>query len=499
MLTGKNYVAGELTADETSVFESVNPKNNEKEAKFYNASEKDVDAAVEKAAEAFPEYSALPASRRAEFLNAIAQEILELGEELIQTYCSESGLPEGRAEGERGRTVNQLKAFANYITTENWKDEYKDEPNPGRQPLPKPGLLRTSVAIGPVAVFGASNFPLAFSTAGGDTASALAAGCPVVVKGHPAHPGTGELVASAIVKAAEKTGMPNGVFSNLNSSGIEVGELLVKHPKIKGVGFTGSLRGGRALYDLAAKREEPIPVFAEMGSVNPVIVTETAIEKRGEAIAKQIAGSYTLGAGQFCTNPGIILKMGDNTVFESHLKQFSEEIEAQCMLHSGIKKAFQEGKNQLLDEKGVQVLSGSDDTENNMAAGTIVKVSAENFIQNEKLQTEVFGPFTMIVTCGNFQELNSALEKLHGQLTASILAEPEDFSSLKASVAILQHKAGRVIYNAMPTGVEVSPAMTHGGPYPASTDSRFTSVGIPAIKRWLRPVSFQDFPEELLP
>lgn len=279
MLTGKNYVAGELTADETSVFESVNPKNNEKEAKFYNASEKDVDAAVEKAAEAFPEYSALPASRRAEFLNAIAQEILELGEELIQTYCSESGLPEGRAQGERGRTVNQLKAFADYITTENWKDEYKDEPNPERQPLPKPGLLRTSVAIGPVAVFGASNFPLAFSTAGGDTASALAAGCPVVVKGHPAHPGTGELVASAIVKAAEKTGIPSGVFSNLNSSGIEVGELLVKHPKIKGVGFTGSLRGGRALYDLAAKREEPIPVFAEMGSVNPVIVTETAIEK----------------------------------------------------------------------------------------------------------------------------------------------------------------------------------------------------------------------------
>ena len=499
MLTGKNYVGNDQSAEGTSVFTSVNPNTNENNGDFYNATKNEVDAAVKKAASAFPEFSATSAAKRAEFLNQIGEEILNLGDELIKTYCAESGLPEGRAQGERGRTIGQLKAFADYITNEDWKDEFKDEANPQREPLPKPGLLRTSVAIGPVAVFGASNFPLAFSTAGGDTASALAAGCPVVVKGHPAHPGTGELVASAVIKAAKNTGMPEGVFSNLNSSGIEVGELLVKHPQIKGVGFTGSLKGGRALYDLAAKREEPIPVFAEMGSINPVVITDTAIEKRGDAIAQQLAGSYTLGAGQFCTSPGIVLTLGDTTQFESALAKASEGIDAQCMLHSGIKKAFSEGKEALLQQNGVEVVSASEDRDDNKAGGTVVKVSAQDFNDNEKLQTEVFGPFTMLVKCSDMDELNAVIENLHGQLTASVLAEPEDFSVLKKSVALLQHKAGRIIFNAMPTGVEVSPAMTHGGPYPASTDSRFTSVGIPAIKRWLRPVSFQDFPKELLP
>ncbi len=499
MLTGKNYVGGELTADGSSVFESVNPKNDQKNGEFYNATEAEVNLAVEKAAAAFPVYSSIAAEKRAEFLYKIGDEILNLGDELIDTYCAESGLAEGRAQGERGRTVNQLKAFAEHIIKENWKDEYKDKSNPQREPLPKPELIRTSIGIGPIAVFGASNFPLAFSTAGGDTASALAAGCPVVVKGHPAHPGTGELVASAVVKAAKKTGMPEGVFSNLNSSGIEVGKLLVKHPKIKGVGFTGSLKGGRALYNLASQREEPIPVFAEMGSVNPVVISNRAISKRGEEIANQLAGSYTLGAGQFCTNPGIIFTLGEISEFEDQLVKASQKIDPQCMLHSGIKKAFNETKKIFLNKSGVNVITAAEDFSDNKAGGTIVNVSAENFIENEKLQTEVFGPFTMLVKCSSYDELNSAINKLHGQLTASILAEPEDFKELRKSVAILQHKAGRIIFNAMPTGVEVSPAMTHGGPYPASTDSRYTSVGIPAIKRWLRPVSFQDFPKELLP
>ncbi len=499
MLTGKNYVGGDLTADGTSVFDSVNPKNNKKNGEFFNATETEVNEAVEKAAAAFPIYSVLPARKRADFLYSISDEIMKLGNELIETYCLESGLPEGRAQGERGRTVNQLKAFADYISNKDWKDEFKDQGNPQREPLPKPELLRTSIALGPVAVFGASNFPLAFSTAGGDTASALAAGCPVVVKGHPAHPGTGELVASAVIKAAQSTGMPEGVFSNLNSSGIEIGKLLVKHPEIKGVGFTGSLKGGRALYDLASKRDEPIPVFAEMGSVNPVLISAAAIAKRGEAIAKQIAGSYTLGAGQFCTKPGIIFTVGESSDFEMALAQASQEIDTQCMLHSGIKKAFSSAKENLLNENGVRVITEAKDSLDNKVGGTIVSVSANDFVKNEKLQTEVFGPFTMLVKCTDLNELNSAIVKLHGQLTASILAEPEDFSDLKKSVSILQHKAGRIIFNAMPTGVEVSPAMTHGGPYPASTDSRFTSVGIPAIKRWLRPVSFQDFPQELLP
>ena len=499
MLTGKNYIGNELSAEGTSVFESTDPASNEKLNKFYSATENEVNAAVEKAAAAFSVYSAITARDRATFLDAIGEEVLNLGDELIQTYCAESGLPEGRANGERGRTVNQLKSFAEYIRTENWKDEFRDEANPDREPLPKPQLLRTSIPIGPVAVFGASNFPFAFSTAGGDTASALAAGCPVVVKGHPAHPGTGELVASAVIKAANRTGMPDGVFSNLNSAGIDVGVLLVKHPKIKGVGFTGSLKGGRALYDLAAQREEPIPVFAEMGSINPVIIGSAALEKRGDAIAQKLAGSFTLGAGQFCTNPGLIITTGEDKNFENALVKAANDIEAQCMLHSGIKKAFNENKDQLLSEEGVEVLTSFEDRNDNTAGGTVVKVDADRFLRNDRLQTEVFGPFTMLVNCRDLDQLNKVIHKLHGQLTISLLAEPEDFSDLKKSVQLLQHKAGRIIFNEMPTGVEVSPAMTHGGPYPASTDSRFTSVGIPAIKRWLRPVSFQDFPEELLP
>lgn len=499
MLTGKNYIGSDLSAEGTSIFESINPATNKNLNKFHSATKNEVDAAVEKASAAFPKFSATSAEKRANFLEAIGEEILNLGEELIKTYCAESGLPEGRANGERGRTVNQLKAFADYITTENWKDNFREDANPQRKPLPKPGLFRTSLAIGPIAVFGASNFPFAFSTAGGDTASALAAGCPVVVKGHPAHPGTGELVASAVIKAAERTGMPDGVFSNLNSAGIEVGTLLVKHPKIKGVGFTGSLKGGRALYDLAAQREEPIPVFAEMGSVNPVIVTSTALKQRGEEIAQQLAGSFTLGAGQFCTSPGIIITTGENQDFQTALVNAAKGIEAQCMLHSGIKKAFKENKDQLLQEKGVEVLTSFEDSEDNTAGGTVVKVDAAHFLQNDKLQTEVFGPFTMLVNCKDLDELNKVVNKLHGQLTISLLAEPEDFSDLRRTVQLVQHKAGRIIFNQMPTGVEVSPAMTHGGPYPSSTDSRFTSVGLPAIKRWLRPVSFQDFPDELLP
>ncbi len=501
MLTGKNYIGFDLSGENTSLFESINPKTEEKTDKFHNATEGEVDKAVEKAKNAFPEYSAKTAEERAEFLEAIGEEILGLGEELIATYCKESGLPEGRANGERGRTIGQLNAFASYIRNENWKDSFKDEADPNRSPMPKPGILRTSIPIGPIAVFGASNFPLAFSTAGGDTASVLAAGCPVVVKGHPSHPGTGELVAQAIIKAAKRTGMPDGVFSNLNSNTIDVGIHLVKHPGIKGVGFTGSLKAGRALYDLAATREVPIPVFAEMGSVNPVIISPVAMQKRGLEIAQQLAGSFNLGAGQFCTSPGIIFTVGHENLsdFEKELVSANSQIDSQCMLNKGIKQAFNKAQETFVSNPDITVLNDADDKGGNLVSGTIVKVSAEKFLENDKLQEEVFGPFTMLVSCENFEELNKAIEGLQGQLTASLLAEKEDFKDLKITVQLLQHKVGRVIFNNMPTGVEVSQAMTHGGPYPASTDSRFTSVGIPAIKRWLRPVSFQDFPKELLP
>ena len=501
MLTGKNYVGHELSAENTSVFESINPATEEKNEKFHIATRKEVNQAVEKAQRSFLEYSAKTEEERAVFLEAIGDEILELGDKLIITYCQESGLPEGRAKGERGRTIGQLMAFASYIRNENWKDSFEDKADPKRTPMPKPGLLRTSIPIGPIAVFGASNFPLAFSTAGGDTASALAAGCPVVVKGHPSHPGTGELVASAIITAAKKTGMPDGVFSHLNSNDIEVGTLLVEHPGIKGVGFTGSLKAGRALYDLAAKRDEPIPVFAEMGSVNPVIVSAAAMQKRTQELAQQLAGSFNLGAGQFCTSPGIIFTVENEKLddFEKELVSANSQIDAQCMLNKGIRQAFNRDKNDLVSNPNITVLTEAEDMEGNMVAGSIVKVTAENFLENNKLQEEVFGPFTMLVACKDIKELNKAVESLQGQLTASLMAEKEEFNELKTTVQLLQHKAGRIIFNSMPTGVEVSPAMTHGGPYPASTDSRFTSVGIPAIKRWLRPVSFQDFPEALLP
>lgn len=501
MQTGKNYIGSTLSAKGTMIFNSVNPKTNEEKGTFINATKEEVDLSVKMASAAFPVYSAKSSYERAAFLEAIADEIMNIGETLIKTYCEESGLMEGRAIGERGRTINQLKAFADYLRKENWKNEFSDKPNPERLPIPKPKLFRTSVPIGPIAVFGASNFPLAFSTAGGDTASALAAGCTVVVKGHPLHPGTGELVASAIIKASKKTEMPDGIFSNLNSSGIEVGKWLVEHSGIKGVAFTGGLKGGRALYNLAAKRETPIPVFAEMGSINPVIVTPGAIKKRGLAIAQQIAESFTLGGGQFCTSPGLIIMVdsADTKQFEIELIKASKNIAPQCMLHKGIKEAFKNVKNALIQTQGVTVLHAPKDSEDNMVNGTIIKVNAESFLKNGSLQTEVFGPFTMIVRCLDFDKLYDIIENLNGQLTASLLAEKEEFEHLKKVVKILQHKAGRLTFNGMPTGVEVSPAMTHGGPYPASTDSRFTSVGIESIKRWLRPVSFQNFPEALLP
>lgn len=501
MLTGKNYIGYTQSAEGTEVFESYNPKTQQSNGQFVAASIEEVNKAVALAKQAFPIYSAKSDAERAAFLETIADEILALGDELITTYCSESGLPEGRAVGERGRTMGQLKAFANHIKNENWKHEFHDKADPDRQPMPKPDLFKTALPLGPIAVFGASNFPLAFSTAGGDTASALAAGCPVIVKGHPMHPGTAELVSKAIITAAKKCGMPEGVFSNINSNGIEAGKLLVTHPDIKGVGFTGSYNGGRALYDLAGTRKEPIPVFAEMGSVNPVVVSPTSILKRGETLAKQIAGSVTLGAGQFCTNPGLILTIENEKLkeFETNLGKFLGEIESQCMLHPNIKNTFKKNREAKLQSEVVTALNDMGNEDGNLASGMVVKVSATDFIANADLQEEVFGPFTMLVVAKNTNELEHVISALHGQLTASILAEPEDFEKYRAIVNALQFKVGRVIFNGMPTGVEVSPAMVHGGPFPATTDSRFTSVGITAIERWIRPISFQDVPKELMP
>ena len=451
---------------------------------------------------AFPVYSNMPGTKRAQFLNAIADEILDLGDELIQTYMSESGLSEGRAKGERGRTIGQLRMFASLIETDHWRHPIIDKAIPDRAPIPKPDLRQLLIALGPVVVFGASNFPLAYSTAGGDTASALAAGCPVIVKSHPMHAGTGELVASAIIKAAKDTGMHEGVFSNLNSAGIEVGQQLVKHPRVKAVGFTGSIRGGRALYDIAAKREEPIPVFAEMGSINPVIITSKELKNRATAIATTYSKSINLGTGQFCTNPGLILAIESPalTSFINDLGEKTTAIASQSMLHPNIHKAFENKGTEVIAQEGTTLVARyKAEIPNNHARATVVTVSGTAFLNNSNLHQEVFGHFSMVVKCSDEAQLLDVISNLEGQLTGTIIAEEEDYKSLQPLIEKLQNRVGRIIINGVPTGVEVCDAMTHGGPYPASTDSRFTAVGSQAIKRWVRPFSYQDFPEELLP
>jgi len=368
--------------------------------------------------------------------------------------------------------------------------------------MPKSDIRKMMIPLGPVVVFGASNFPLAYSTAGGDTAAALASGCPVIVKSHPMHAGTGELVASAIVKAARKTGMPNGVFSNLNSSGIEVGSQLVKHSGVKAVGFTGSINGGRALYNLAAQREEPIPVFAEMGSVNPVIILPNALQNRNESLAKTYASSITLGAGQFCTNPGLLLgiKSDELSSFIQDLSKEIIEISPSCMLHPNIIEAYESNKEKILSQPELNVVADYDlDVQINYARQTITTVKGNTFLQNPTLHQEVFGPFSMVVECDDAVQLEAVISQLEGQLTGTIIADEDEISNYLSVVSALQNRVGRIIYNGVPTGVEVCPSMVHGGPYPSSTDSRFTAVGIHSIKRWVRPFSYQDWPNELLP
>ncbi len=503
MITGKNYIGTQRSAEGSKIFSTFDPvSNKENETRFYEASSEEIDKAVALAWKAFTCYQDYSGEQKSEFLNAIADEIEALGDELINTYCAESGLPRGRAMGERGRTVFQLRSFAELVKKGDWVEASIDTAQPDRAPIPKPDIRKMMIPLGPVVVFGASNFPLAYSTAGGDTAAALAAGCPVIVKSHPMHAGTGELVASAIIKAAERTGMPEGVFSNLNSSGIEVGVQLVQHPKVKAVGFTGSIRGGRALYDLAAKREEPIPVFAEMGSVNPVVFLPEALKARAEALAKTYAGSVTLGTGQFCTNPGLLFGI-KGAGLDHFIKRLAEEIvliEPGCMLHPNIIGAYEANKGKALSQKGLQLVAEYEqEVGNNMARQAVTTVEGGTFLDNPALHQEVFGPFTMVVQCEDKAQLEAIILKLEGQLTGTLIAEEDEAIAFRGVVEALRNRVGRLIFNGVPTGVEVCPSMVHGGPYPASTDSRFTAVGINSIKRWVRPFSYQDWPNELLP
>ena len=503
MTTGKNYVGNQLSAKGTKTYTTFNPQLNiENEHVFFEATSEEINDTAALASEAFKTYRTISGAQKAAFLNAIADEILALDDELIKAYCTESGLPEGRAKGERGRTIGQLRTFAELVKEGSWVEASIDTAITNREPLPKPDLRKMLMPLGPVVVFGASNFPLAYSTAGGDTAAALAAGCPVIVKSHPMHSGTGELVASAIIKAAKKTGMPDGVFSNLNSGGIEVGTQLVQHPQVKAVGFTGSIRGGRALFDLASKRDEPIPVFAEMGSINPVVILPEALNNRSESLAKTYAGSITLGTGQFCTNPGLLLGIKSESL-SSFIQNLSDEIikiEPSCMLHPNIIGAYENNKQKALAQPELRVVTNyGEEVQTNYARQTITTVEGCTFLGNPTLHQEVFGPYSMVVQCENANQLEAIISKLEGQLTGTLIADNDEASNYPEIVSAMQNRVGRLIFNGVPTGVEVCPSMTHGGPYPASTDSRFTAVGIHSIKRWVRPFSYQDWPNELLP
>ncbi|MDO9260830.1 MAG: aldehyde dehydrogenase (NADP(+)) [Flavobacteriaceae bacterium] len=503
MLTGKNYIGCALAADGNKTFTTFNPKENiENQQVFFEASTNEINQAVELAHQAFQIYRTIEAAEKSKFLKTIADEILNLGDSLIHLIMKEAGLSYERIIGERARTLWQLQMFADLLEEGSWVDATIDTAQPQRTPNPKPDLRKMLIPIGPVVVFGASNFPLAYSTAGGDTVSALAAGCPVIVKSHPMHAGVSELVASAIIKAAQKTGMPNGVFSNLNSSGIEVGIQLVKHPLVKAVGFTGSISGGRALFDLANQRPEPIPVFAEMGSINPVIILPKALQNSSQEIAKKYAQSITLGSGQFCTNPGLILGI-KSAELDSFTKHLADEIlltDACCMLHPTIVNNFETNKATMKQQKEVTtIVSYEAELKKNEGRALILTVNGSTFLQNLQLHQEVFGPFSMVVQCDSSEEMETILNQLEGQLTGTIMAENDELLQYPKIVEALQNRVGRMIFNGVPTGVEVCPSMHHGGPYPSSTDSRFTAVGIHSIKRWVRPFTYQNWPNELLP
>ena len=503
MITGRNYIGNELSSKGDITFKTFNPQLNvENKYIFFEATSTEIDDAAILATKAFKEFRNISGTRKAVFLDAIADEILDLGDELIDSYCSESGLTEERAKGERVRTVGQLRSFAELVEKGTWVNATIDTAQPNRIPVPKPDLRKMLVPLGPIVVFGASNFPLAYSTAGGDTAAALATGCPVIVKSHPMHAGTGELVASAVIKAAEKTGMPNGVFSNINSSGITVGKQLVSHPNVKAVGFTGSIRGGRALFDLASKREEPIPVFAEMGSVNPVVMLPNALNNRAIELAKTYASSITLGVGQFCTNPGLILGLKSEGL-STFIKTLGNEImltDAMCMLHPNILEAYDTNKQKAASLNNIELVADyTSNVKQNFARPAIMTVDGNVFLENTTLHKEVFGPFSIVVQCADAVQLEKIISKLEGQLTGTLIADNSEEQNFEGVISALQNRVGRIIFNGVPTGVEVCPSMTHGGPYPASTDSRFTAVGIHSIKRWVRPFSYQNWPNDLLP
>lgn len=470
--------------------------------KHPDATESDINEVMNAAARAFQTYRRISGKEKARFLRAIADHIDKLGDTLVHTAMEETHLPEPRIAGERNRTTGHLRMFADYVEEGSWVDARIDRPAPDRAPMPKPDLRKMLVPIGPIVVFGASNFPLAYSTAGGDTVSALAAGCPVVVKAHPAHPQTSLHVAECIWKAAKSTGMPDGVFGHVFGASFEVGKALVQHSHTRAVGFTGSFGGGKALYDMANERPDPIPVFSEMGSTNPVFILPGALAKRKDKIAEMYAVSITQSVGQFCTNPGILLG-AKSSALDSFLETLGaklRDIAPATMLHPGIASAYHKKRSEALSQPGVELIAESKvKAKDDEGQPSLATVDLEHFLKNEKLAEEVFGPYSILVQGNSVDELDKALEKIPGQLTATIIGEDDEITQYADFIDRVREKAGRLIFNGVPTGVEVCPAMQHGGPFPATTDSRFTSVGTDAIKRFVRPVAYQNAPASLLP
>lgn len=490
MITGKNYIGHDLVARGTKSFKTFSPPLNEFNSwSFSEATDSEVNLAAEKAWFAFKQYRKTTPSQRALFLEAIADEIEILGNKLIEVYMLESGLPESRAIAEKTRTLYQLRSFATYLR----ENDSIFSINPQGAGL----LKKKLIPLGPIVVFGASNFPLAYSTAGGDTASALAAGCPVIVKSHPMHAGTGELVASAVIKASVSNGMPDGIFSNLNSSNHHVGVQLVQHDLVKAVGFTGSLKGGRALFDIANSRPEPIPVFAEMGSTNPIVISEKTLSNKAEFWADKIADSILQSAGQFCTSPGLILAVNspELDLFSQILTKKIENKGNELMLGQSIKKSFKAQKTRVMNQKSTIVLSDQFANNSLCSEPTILITDGNTFLNNRILHEEVFGSFAIIVKCKNQSELEVIIENLEGQLTGTLLLDESELDNYSELIENFQYRVGRLIFNGVPTGVEVSQKMNHGGPYPASTDSRFTAVGSDSVFRWLRPICYQNWNE----
>lgn len=497
MLTGKHLIAGNWVGnDQTFASTPAHGPSND----FAVGTPAHVAQACDAAEAAFPAYAAKTRAERAAFLNRIADEIEARGADITEIGSQETGLPAARLEGERGRTTMQLRLFATHILKDAWLDRRHDAALPDRQPAPRPDIKLIQRPIGPVAVFGASNFPLAFSTAGGDTASALAAGCPVVVKGHSAHPGTGEIVAQAIDAAIQACDMPPGTFSLVQGGKRDVGEALVQHPYIKAVGFTGSLAGGRALFNLCAARPEPIPFFGELGSVNPMFLLPAALAARGDTIAKGWAGSLTMGAGQFCTNPGIAVLIDgpEADSFVETAKGALAAIGPQTMLTDGIAEAYRAGRDRVAKGNGVRsVLTTTCDLRN--ATPYLFEVSGQDWLADHALAEEVFGPLGLVIRVRHAAEMQDIARSLQGQLTCTLHLDNGDTDLGRALMPILERKAGRLLANGFPTGVEVVDSQVHGGPYPASTNFGATSVGTMSIRRWLRPVAYQNMPEALLP